>query len=164
MMKLANVKRRSGFSLVELVIVVAIIAIIGAIAIPRMSRGAAGAADSALIGDLAVLRNAIELYAAEHNGDFPDAATFEAQLTEFTDADGATSATKDATHIYGPYIRRIPPLPVGTNRTETGIADASTDTIGDAGAGWFYDAAAGTIRANLADAEDDATERAYNAY
>ena len=51
-----------GFSLIELVIVVVIIGIIAAIAIPKMSRGSAGASDSALTGDLTVLRNAIELY------------------------------------------------------------------------------------------------------
>src|SRR5919112_1210242 len=63
--------RRRGFSLIELVIVVVIIGIIAAIAIPRMSRGTAGAADSALSGNLNVLRNAIELYATEHGGKFP---------------------------------------------------------------------------------------------
>lgn len=159
-----NMQHRRGFSLVELVIVVAIIAIIGAIAIPRMSRGAAGAADSALIADLAVLRNAIELYAAEHAGDLPDAATFEEQLTQFTDADGATSTTQTSTHIYGPYLRRVPPLPVGSNRNETGVADASTATLGAAGAGWYYDATTGTIQANLEATETDAAERSYSEY
>ena len=63
---------RRGFSLIELVIVVVIIGIIAAIAIPRMSRGTAGAADSALGGNLNVLRNAIELFATEHGGKFPE--------------------------------------------------------------------------------------------
>ena len=66
---------RSGFSLLELVIVVVIIGIIAAIAIPRMSRGAAGASDSALSGNLAVIRNAIDMYAAEHSGSFPTVAS-----------------------------------------------------------------------------------------
>ena len=61
-------RRRSGFSLIELVIVVVIIAIIGAIAIPKMSRGATGAGDSATIQDLSVLRSASDLYNAEHPG------------------------------------------------------------------------------------------------
>ena len=63
-------RSRKGFSLIELVIVVVIIGIIAAIAIPKMSKGAAGAGDSALQGNLAVLRNAIELYNSEH-GKFP---------------------------------------------------------------------------------------------
>src|SRR5678809_1659153 len=95
---------RKGFSLIELVIVVVIIGIIAAIAIPRLSRGASGAADSALAGNLSVLRNAIDLYATEHGGTFPAQATFEAQLTQFSDASGATATTKTSAAIYGPYI------------------------------------------------------------
>src|SRR5689334_14471462 len=72
-----------GFSLIELVIVVVIIGIIAAIAIPRLSRGSAGAADSALSGNLAVLRNAVDLYATEHGGTYPAVATFDSQLTQF---------------------------------------------------------------------------------
>lgn len=156
-------KRQGGFSLVELVIVVAIIAIIGAIAIPRMSRGAAGAADSALVADLAVLRNAVELYAAEHNGDFPDADAFEEQLTQFTNAAGDVSATKTEEYLFGPYVRSIPSLPVGSNSGEDGVADASTATLGAAGAGWYYNETTGEVQANLVEETDDAG-REYSDY
>src|SRR5262245_11019580 len=67
-------KARRAFSLIELVIVVVIIGIIAAIAIPRMSRGSAGAADSALAQNLAILRNAIDMFQTEHGGVFPGAA------------------------------------------------------------------------------------------
>ena len=159
-----RVRRRTGFSLVELVIVVAIIAIIGAIAIPRMSRGAAGAADAALVGDLAVMRNAIELYAAEHNGDFPDAASFADQMTQFTDANGNVSETQTGDFIFGPYIRQIPPLPVGSNRNETGIVDATTSDIGAETGGWYYNEQTGEIQANLGEGETDASNVAYIDY
>src|SRR5436853_7899918 len=86
-----------GFSLIELVIVVVIIAIIGAIAIPRLSRGAAGAADSALVGNLRILRSAVDLYASEHGGTFPGAATIATRLTQYTDDQGNTSASKTTT-------------------------------------------------------------------
>src|SRR6266550_4666864 len=95
--------RTRGFSLIELVIVVVIIAIIGAIAIPRMSRGAAGAADSALTANVATMRKAIDLYSTEHGGTNPAVLTFVDQLTKYTDAQGGAQATKDPTHIYGPY-------------------------------------------------------------
>ena len=150
---------RRGFSLLELVIVVVILGILGAIAIPRLSRGAAGAADSALTSNLAVLRNAIDLYQLEHGGDFPDAATFVDQMTQYTDELGNTNATKDTTHIYGPYLRSVPPLPVGSNRGDSGVAAADA-----AGVGWIYDETAGTISANLPDAEVDARGVQYNAY
>jgi len=157
---------KKGFSLIELVIVVVIIGIIGAIAIPRLSRGAEGAADSKVVGDLAVLRSAIDLYAAEHGGAFPseDPETFINQLTQYTDVNGNVSATKTGDYIYGPYLRRMPRLSVGTNKGESAIIGASTGTLGASGAGWFYDQSSGDIRPNLADGEQDATGTNYNEY
>ena len=71
-----------------------IIGVIGAIAIPRMSQGARGAADAALKADIAALSNAIEMYAAEHNGTYPTLADFEDQLTTYTDSSGSTSGQR----------------------------------------------------------------------
>ena len=157
-------RREAGFSLIELVIVVVIIAIIGAIAIPRMSRGAAGAADSALVGDLAVLRNALDLYATEHGGTYPTVANFEAALTKFSDSGTGTSDTKTATHIYGPYLRKVPALPVGTHKGKTAVLDASSTTPGLGNGAWVYDAATGNIVANCAAGEVDSSGKAYNTY
>lgn len=161
-----NGTRKSGFSLIELVIVVVIIGIIAAIAIPRLSRGSAGAADSALSGNLAVLRNAIDLYATEHGGTYPAVATFEAQLTQYSDASGTTSASKTTSAIYGPYLRKIPPLPVGGTgyKNATTVLDGSSGTPGTSAGAWFYNPATGEIKANLADSEKDATSKAYNTY
>lgn len=157
---------RKGFSLIELVIVVVIIAIIGAIAIPRMSRGAAGASDSAVKGDLTQLRTAIDLYAGEHNNTFPALATITAQLTEFTDDQGNTSTTQDSTHIYGPYIRTVPTLPVGPSgyKGSSTFVDGSTGTPGTATGAWFYNAATGTVQANLASTVTDTGGNAYSTY
>ncbi|MGE5607762.1 MAG: prepilin-type N-terminal cleavage/methylation domain-containing protein [Bacillota bacterium] len=159
-----------GFSLIELVIVVLIIGIISAIAIPRISRGSGNAADAALSGNLAVLRNAIELYGTEHNGDFPkiDATdTFEKQLTLFTDAKGNTSETKTGDYVYGPYLRKVPPLPVGGNdyKGKTTVADATAGVPGTTkNAGWHYNATTGEIKANVPDTEVDRNSVKYNSY
>lgn len=165
-MPATTTRRHGGFSLIELVIVVVIIGIIGAIAIPRMSRGAAGAADSKLVADLAVLRNAIDLYATEHLGKFPSAAdaTFVAQMTQFSDQSGGTSATQTGNYIYGPYLRKVPDLALGTNKGESAIADATSATLGAAGLGWFYSGTTGEVTANLVNAEVDAAGKQYNAY
>lgn len=152
-------KHAKGFSLLELVIVVVIIGIIAAIAIPRMSRGSAGAADAALTGDLAIMRNAIDLFSAEHVGAFPTAANIEAQLTTYTDAAGDAQAARDATHIYGPYLRKVPPLPVGAKKGSTGIAAGDGN-----GVGWIYAAATGDITANCPDSETDVAGKRYNTY
>jgi len=150
---------RRAFSLIEVVIVVVIIGIIAAIAIPRMSRGSAGASNSALSGNLAVLRSAIDLYATEHNGEFPEVATVVAQLTTYSDHTGATSATKTGAYIYGPYLRDVPALPVGAKKGSTTIAAAD-----GAGVGWIYNETTGAIAANTTAGEVDDTGTKYNTY
>jgi len=152
-------KVKKGFSLLELVVVVVIIGIIAAVAIPRMSRGSAGAADAALSGNLAVLRSAIDLYSAEHSGAYPTAALATTALTQYTDNAGGVSATRDATHIYGPYVRTIPPLPIGAAKGNTGIAAAA-----GSGVGWIYNATTGDVSANTTGTEADASGKLYSAY
>lgn len=159
-LSLAGRFKGRGFSLIELVIVVVIIGIIGAIALPRMSRGAAGAADSGLIADLAVMRNAIDLYQAEHGGSYPTFADFVDQMTTYTDVNGNANATKSSTYYLGPYLRSVPELKLGSNKGKNGIVA----TQGGTTAGWVYDAATGTITANLPDTEVDARGVQYNAY
>lgn len=151
---------RKAFSLIELVIVVVIIGIIGAIAIPRMSRGAEGASDSALVANLAVLRNAIDLFVTEHEGAIPAAADIENALTQYSNLAADDYGTKDAAagRIYGPYLRAIPPLPVGAKKGENGIAAADGATIG-----WIYNATTGQITANTT-TEADALNVLYNTY
>ena len=147
-------RRSRGFSLVELVIVVVIIGLLAAIAIPRFSRGAAGATDSALAGDLAVLRNALEMYAAEHAGTYPAAATFSAQLTTYSDSAGNTNASKTAVYKFGPYLHAVPTLKAGDYAGNSGVAattGAPSAESSTAGVGWLYDATAGQIWANEAD-------------
>jgi prepilin-type N-terminal cleavage/methylation domain-containing protein len=147
-----------GFSLIELVVVVVIIGILAAIAIPRLSRGSAGAADSAVSGDLAVLRSAIENYASEHGGAFPTAANFANALTQYTDSGGTTSSTPSSTAVFGPYLRSIPTLPVGARKGGNAVAAADA-----AGVGWIYNETTGVISANTT-TEADAAGKLYNTY
>lgn len=152
-------RKYTGFTLLEMMLVVVIIALIAAIAIPKFSRGAAGANDSAVAANLAVLRNAIDMYQAEHGNTYPTVATFVNQLTQFTDASGAAVATKDTTHIYGPYLRSIPALPVGAAKGSTGVAAAAATGIG-----WIYTVASGTITTNTTTTEVDSAGNAYTTY
>ncbi len=153
---------RRAFSLIELVIVVVIIGIIAAIAIPRLSRGSAGAADSALIGNLAVMRSALDLYETEHTGDIPALADYVNAMTLYSDINGNTNASKTGAYIYGPYLRAVPPLPVGARKGETAVKAPPADGAGNFG--WIYDDTAGTIVANCAAGEADDSGKDYNTY
>lgn len=133
-------KRTRAFSLIELVIVVVIIGIIGAMAIPRMSKGSKGASENALRGDLAVLRNSIELYAAEHDGDYPTLLNFELLLETYSDSASNPNASKTPTFEFGPYIHAIPAAPVGPSKGLTTVGG-----IPGAGIAWVYDAITGKI-------------------
>ena len=158
-------KGQRAFSLVELVIVVVIIGVIAAIAVPRISRGAKGAGESALRGSLASLRNAIDMYSAEHGGAWAGADNSEAtlirQLTEKTDVNGAAGGT------FGPYLRRgFPPCPVGVRTGDTGVILAATGPVvaeSSTGKGWVYNSATGEIIVNCDD-KDESGNVQYDKY
>ena len=165
-------KRARAFSLVELVIVVVIIGVIAAIAVPRISRGAKGAGESALRGSLAGLRNAIDMFAAEHNGMWPGTtANTEAllidHLTQKTDVAGDVGTTA-GTHIYGPYLRSgFPPCPVGPNAGAKGVIMtalpiATAVVEATTTAGWVYNYTTGEIIVNTDDQDEKLV--AYSTY
>ena len=137
---------RGGFSLVELVMVVGILAIVAAITLPRLSRGSEGASESALDSDLGALNTAVAIYAAEHGDSYPTAASIEKQLINYTNHSGEPSPVKTAEHIYGPYLRTIPPQPVGPRKGKARIGTVDGPEIG-----WLYDPATGSIKANDGD-------------
>lgn len=162
--------RTRAFSLVELVVVIVILGIIAAIAIPRLSRGASGADVASLQMNLAIIRNALNLYATEHDGQYPPgptAADVAAQLTQYTDASGATSATKDATHKFGPYLLAVPPCPVGENAGSATILVDTTNSppkvVITGGEGWVYNPGTGEWIANSDQVDPDSGKK-YSAF
>jgi len=163
-------QHKRAFSLVEVVIVIVIIGVIAAIAVPRISRGAKGAGDAAVRGSLAALRNAIDLYSAEHGGALPGAdgveATLKDQLMKKTDV-GGNVGNVAGTHIYGPYLRGngFPPLEVGPNKGASAIdmqlagpaIDETKTTVG-----WCYNYKTGDIIANTDDQDENG--KTYDKY
>lgn len=162
--------QRRAFSMVELVVVIVIIGIIAAMAIPRLSRGSAGANKAALLGNLALVRSAIQHYSSEHDGTLPG-ATIVQQLTRYSKADGSTNATKTAEFKFGPYLLSMPPCPVGPLAGSAGVLiDSTTDGAAPAinessagGEGWVYKPATGAFVPNTDDTDPETTQ-AWNTF
>lgn len=141
--------RKSGFTLVEILIVVIILGILAAIVIPQFTEASSDARESSLISNLQTIRSQIELYKVQHNDDYPNNSTssFEDCMTAKTDvagdtvADGAVAA--DA--IYGPYLQQIPVNPFkpmgGTVRVDGAAAGAGTED-------WRFDSLTGALQAD----------------
>lgn len=135
---------RGGLALVELVAVLVVLAAIALVAVPRLGRAETVDLGASARGDLAVLRNAIELYAADHGGAYPPLEGFEAALT------GPAGGQ-------GPYLQGIPGPDAGSTEA-TGLPRiAAFPAPGPAAAGpsappavWFYDEQSGRIRPNPA--------------
>jgi prepilin-type N-terminal cleavage/methylation domain-containing protein len=170
---------RRAFSLVELVIVIIILAVIAAIVVPRVGRAGQGSAEATLKADLRLLREVIELYKVEHNNDVPalraagggvgpqNGEAFNRQLTWLTSRTGEAVETRDTTHSFGPYLRSIPPLPVGKNAGKNAVSTLnafSTPGLSGAGFGWEYEHYFGRIRANCTAAEVDSAGIPYYQY
>lgn len=180
---ISRTSKKSGFSMVELVIVIVILGIIAAIAIPRISSGSKNAGESALRADLQTLRNSIDWYYGEHKTTFPGVKAaggaygvagsedaLKNQLTMYTDSDGAVSPDKDNAFPYGPYLRgSFPALPAGSNAGDDTVKMApkvsplvAADV--EAGYGWVYNPTTGQIMANLPDAEVGNDANPLNTY
>ncbi len=164
-------RSRKAFTLIELVAVVLILGILAAIAAPKVFRGSDDAGEAALRQNLAVIRDAIELYALEHGGRFPGStsdgtnpagteAAFKNQLLMYTDANGNVSPTRDAAHPYGPYLRKtFPPAPVGPKKgsNDVAVVGDGQPLSGDNTTAWKYDYTTGEFILNSNAVSSDGT-------
>jgi len=155
----APFRRRSGFTLIEILMVVIILGVIATIIIGLFSNATADASTNSLKDNLRGMRGAIQIYYAQH-GAYPTLATFESQMTQYTSATGAAQATSDSTYHYGPYILRMPTLTVGNNK---GLTTLTSPTYAD-GFGWQYNQTTGDFRANCADTESDGQGNFYHTF
>ncbi len=137
-------KKRQGFTLVELVVVVMILGILAAVAAPKLLGTSGTATDNGLRQTLSVVRDAIERYAAEKGGDFPgtDEPTFKAAIA--------------------PYLRgAFPTCPVGAK--DATVAVGTTSTVAGAQS-WRYNTTTGEFIVNSTTTDNSAVPVAYNTY
>ena len=143
--------RKTGFTLVEILIVVIILGILAAIVIPQFTEASNDARESSLVSNLQTLRSQFELYKVQHLDIYPwdDPATAAvdldgnlaiiARLTSKTDADGIINAAG----AFGPYMQDVPGNPWCTNTpaefAAAVAADGSVDWIVTVGTGAVAD-------------------------
>src|SRR5204863_7923578 len=91
--------RKTGFTLVEILIVVIILGILAAIVIPQFTNASQDARKSSLASQLQTLRSQIELYKLQHGDTLPNLPAGWTPLT--------TVAAYNGTN-FGPYMQSAP--------------------------------------------------------
>jgi prepilin-type N-terminal cleavage/methylation domain-containing protein len=140
-------RRRSGFTLIEIMIVVVILAILAATIIPQFSTSISDSKVATMQSNLHTLRSQIQLYALQHGGLFPTITTASLpQLTGNTDVNGNLGT--GASFMYGPYVQtQIPLNPIDGHNVVIATA-VFPPTAATSDGGWLYDAATGQIAPN----------------
>jgi type II secretory pathway pseudopilin PulG len=107
---------KKAFTIVELLIIVSILGILAALALPIFENYTTKAREQTAKDNLRTLRDAIQLYAAQHN-DIPpgldesgnlDQLGFIYQLSMTSNLKGETSQTKLPGYDFGPYLSTYP--------------------------------------------------------
>jgi general secretion pathway protein G len=133
-----TVRRRAGFTLVELVVVIMIIGILAAIAAPKIFSTSQTANQNAARANLRVIRDALDTYAANNAGQYPAANLLVSGNNAFTQ-----------------YLRNgiFPSCPLPGITNPTGVS-AATGGVGNApptdatGNAYVYDQSQGWIIIN----------------
>lgn len=132
--------RKSGFTLVEILIVVIILGILAAIVIPQFTSASEDARKSSMTSQLQTLRSQVELYKLQHRDSYPttdgtaDVAKWDwTKLTGKTNDDGSTTGTPQL----GPYLQVAPINPL----TNSGTIAAAAGT----GVGFVFEASTGKL-------------------
>ena len=131
-----KVRKRRGFTLVELLVVIVVLAVLAAIVLPKFMNSSQRSKESALRSDLKLVRNAISMFQAD-TGKYPNALADLAE-TAVGSVKVAGGAVVTAADWHGPYLEAVPEDPIAgaafTYDSATGkVNSSSTDaTLGDA--------------------------------
>src|SRR5258706_12448837 len=107
--------RKSGFTLVEILIVVIILGILAAIVIPQFTNASTDARKASLVSQLQTLRSQIQLFKLQHNDVLPDPVANQwKQMMSKTNLQGTVDTT--ATGLFGRYLESIPVNPLNGNK------------------------------------------------
>ena len=134
-------KRRAGFTLIEVLIVIVVIAILAAIVVPRLLGAGREAREASLRAHLQELRNAVGLFQAQC-GDYP--VLLADIMATTAPATGGNGVVINANDFRGPYLTTasgaLPNNPISGANVE--------------GTDWVYTATTGAIAAKTGTAID----------
>jgi general secretion pathway protein G len=115
--------KKSGFTLIELMIVVAIIGILAAIAIPKFAELIRKSGEGASKGNLGSIRSSLSIYYGDMEGQYP------MQLAALT--------------VAGKYLSALPNAKTPNYHADTSVeADGVISAVSEGG-GWWYNNVAG---------------------
>jgi len=151
--------KKTGFTLVEILIVVILLGILASIVVPQFTLATVYSKESGLKHDLLVLRNQLELYRVQHGDKYPweiagaDNDTVVAQLlgrtNEFGEVMDASGDPRD--FKCGPYMEKMPTNHFVKDSGGTGdklefgsVAPSSSDGTGG---GWYVNTVTGKVYA-----------------
>jgi general secretion pathway protein G len=150
--------RKSGFTLVEILIVVIILGILAAIVIPQFTSASQDARKNSLVSQLQTIRSQIELYKLQHKDQLPTSlgsgTNDWAEMLKQTDADqNDYVAGTSTTGPFGPYLQQEPVNPLNSY---SAVGSVTTDpTLGGpnpvtGNVGWIINTTNGKVFATSA--------------
>ncbi len=150
-------KKRAGFTLVELVVVVVVIGILAAIAAPKFMNISKDATDNAGRQSLSAVRDAIENYAAQNDGLYPgsggtDEGVVKTAIAGYLRGPFPACAIKDGSRDRS----GVEVVDAGTVLSGNGVASPSTEKM------WKYDSSTGELIINYS--ANDSNALPYDEY
>jgi general secretion pathway protein G len=142
-------RRKSGFTLVEILIVVIILGILAAIVIPQFTNASQDARKSNLASQVQTLKSQIELYKLQHKDAVPDLENNWDKLVYYSDINGDATGhltqpdnTTVPPHNLGPYMQAAPTNPLTAS---SGVVNGVGTGKADGTHGWTFDPVTGVI-------------------